>query len=460
MKSRVLVVEDDAAMGALALKVLELHGCTAQWTRSASEALSSLESLDFDAIITDINLPGMDGIEFCQRLNLSRPNVPVIVMTAFGSLDMAVAAIRAGAYDFISKPVRDEVLVLTVERAVSHRRLGEELKRLRSAVAREGRDPETIGESPALRKAYSLVERVADSDISVLVTGESGTGKEVVARKLHEASRRRSGPFIAINCAALPEHLLDSELFGHVSGAFTDSKGARTGLIRKAEGGTLFLDEIGELPILLQPKLLRALQERKVRPVGGDTEVAFDARIVTATNRDLEEAVEAGTFRQDLLFRINVVVVDLPPLRMRGNDVLLLAQSFLTRFASRSGRAVRGLSAGAAQKLLSYRWPGNVRELQNCMERAVALAAFEEITPDDLPDAIAATRPVTKVSAESGEVTEYVTLEENERRYIARVVEAAGGNKSLASRILGVDRKTLWRKLERVEAPPEKPDPA
>ena len=457
MSSRVLVVEDDAAMGALAVKVLSLRGMSAQATRTARDALTLLESADFDAVVTDINMPGMTGLEFCQQVSLNRADLPVIVMTAFGSLDSAVAAMRAGAYDFVSKPVRDEVLVLTVERAVEHRRLREELKRLRTPSPHTSGDDDFVGESPALKKAFSLIERVADSETTVLVTGESGTGKEVVARKIHEASRRRAGPFVAVNCAALPEHLLDSELFGHVGGAFTDAKTSRTGLFRKAEGGTIFLDEIGELPLSLQPKLLRALQERKVRPVGGDAEVPFDARIVTATNKDLEEEVEAGHFRQDLLFRINVVVVDLPPLRMRGNDILLLAQRFLTRFAARSGRAVRGLSAGAAQKLLRYRWPGNVRELQNCMERAVALAAFEELTVDDLPAAVTASPPAARLTDDTQASEEYVTLAENERRYIARVLEAAGGNKSMAARILGVDRKTLWRKMDRQEAP-EKPE--
>jgi len=457
MSSRVLVVEDDAAMGALAVKVLSLRGMSAQATRTARDALTLLEGSDFDAVVTDINMPGMSGLEFCQQVTLNRADLPVIVMTAFGSLDAAVAAMRAGAYDFVSKPIRDEVLVLTVERAVEHRRLREELKRLRTPQPQTRPDDDLIGESPALQKAYSVVERVAGTETTVLITGESGTGKEVVARKIHQASRRRAGAFVAVNCAAIPEHLLDSELFGHVGGAFTDAKASRTGLLRQAEGGTLFLDEIGELPLLLQPKLLRALQERTVRPVGGDAEVPFDARIITATNKDLEEAVEAGQFRQDLLFRINVVVVDLPPLRMRGNDILLLAQRFLTRFAARSGRAVRGLSPGAAQRLLHYRWPGNVRELQNCMERAVALAAFEELTVDDLPAALTASPERARLTDDAATQEEYVTLAENERRYIARVLEAAGGNKSMAARILGVDRKTLWRKMDRQEAP-EKPE--
>jgi DNA-binding NtrC family response regulator len=295
---------------------------------------------------------------------------------------------------------------------------------------------------------YELIDRVADSDTSVLITGESGTGKEVAARALHARGRRHSGPFVAINCAAMPEALLESELFGHVRGAFTDAKTSRSGLFVKADGGTLFLDEVGELPLTLQPKLLRALQERTVRPVGGEAEVAFDARIVAATNRDLELAVEEGRFREDLYYRLNVIGLELPPLRARGNDVLLLAQRFLEHFATRSGKRVVGLSPAVAQRLLAYSWPGNVRELQNCIERAVALTAYEQLTVEDLPDRIRDYR-APNPQTQSQDVSELVSLEEMERRYIQRVLETVGGSRTLASRILGVDRKTLYRKLGR-----------
>jgi two-component system response regulator HydG len=287
----------------------------------------------------------------------------------------------------------------------------------------------------------------------VLVTGESGTGKEVVARALHRRSRRRGGPFIALNCAAMPEPLLESELFGHVRGAFTDARASRTGLFVQANRGTLLLDEIGDLPLALQPKLLRALQERVVRPVGGDAEVPFDARLIATTNRDLESAVEEGQFREDLYFRVNVIRVQLPPLRARESDVLLLAQHFLTQHAERAGKRLVGISPAAAERLVSYEWPGNVRELQNCIERAVALARYEEITVDDLPEKIRAYRR-SHVLVASDDPAELVPLEEVERRYVLRVMEAVRGNKTLAARVLGLGRKTLYRKLEQYGAAP------
>jgi DNA-binding NtrC family response regulator len=298
-----------------------------------------------------------------------------------------------------------------------------------------------------MARLYDLLERVRDSDVSVLVTGESGTGKELIARALHQMGRRSEGPFIAVNCAALPEPLLESELFGHVRGAFTDAKAPRTGLFVQAHGGTLFLDEVGDLPAGMQPKLLRALQDRVVRPVGGDREIPFDARIVTATNRDLVSAVEAGQFREDLYFRLNVLEVLAPPLRTRGNDVLLLAQHFLGRAAASEGKAVRSIAPEAAKKLLAYRWPGNVRELRNCVERAVALCRLDAITPDDLPDRVRDFTPA-KTATFPEEIDQLLSLEEVERRYILRVLEAVNGHRGQASKILKLDRKTLYRKLE------------
>jgi DNA-binding NtrC family response regulator len=402
-------------------------------------------------------MPGMDGLALCERIVLNRPDIPVVVVTAFGSLETAVAAIRAGAYDFVTKPVDLDALVLVLERAVQHRALREEVRRLRVALGDVSADGGVVGDSQALRRVYELIDRVADSDASVLITGESGTGKEVAARALHARSRRHGGPFVAINCAAMPEQLLESELFGHARGAFTDAKAARTGLFIKANGGTLFLDEVGELPLALQPKLLRALQERTVRPVGGDSEVPFDARIVAATNRDLELAVEEGRFREDLYYRLNVIGLELPPLRARGNDVLLLAQRFLEHFATRGGKRVVGLSPAAAQRLLVYSWPGNVRELQNCIERAVALTSYEQLTVEDLPERIRDYRAPSNLPSE-GDLSELVSLEEMERRYIQRVLDAVGGSRTLASRLLGVDRKTLYRKLGRRNAGAEDKD--
>jgi two-component system response regulator HydG len=347
--------------------------------------------------------------------------------------------------------VKLDALAMSLRRAVQHRALREEVKRLRTEVAEAGRFEPLVGESSAIRKVYDLLARVAESEASALITGESGTGKEVVARALHAQSRRKDGPFVAINCSAVPEALIESELFGHVRGAFTDAREAHMGLFKQAHGGTLFLDEIGDMPLSLQPKLLRVLQERRVRPVGGTTEQPVDVRIVAATNRDLETAIEEGRLREDLYFRLNVVNIALPPLRARAGDVLVLAQHFLKQFAGRTSKAVRGIAAMAAEKLVAYSWPGNVRELQNCIERAVTLARFEEITVDDLPEKIVAYTPSYMVVA-GDDPSELAPLEEIERRYVLRVLEAVGGNKSVAARVLGIERKTLYRKLERFAA--------
>jgi two-component system response regulator HydG len=400
-----------------------------------------------DVVLSDLNMRGMDGLALCERVVASRPDVPVVLITAFGSLETAIAAIRAGAYDFITKPVKMDALAVALARAVQHRSLREEVKRLRRLVGETRRFDDLVGESPAIAAVRQLVDRVLESDASVLVTGESGTGKEVVAKLLHRHGRRKDGPFVAINCAAMPEQLLESELFGHARGAFTDARAARTGLFVQAHHGTLLLDEIGDLPLALQPKLLRALQERVVRPVGGNEEIPFDVHLVATTNRDLESAVEEERFREDLYFRVNVIHVEMPPLRARGGDVLLLAQHFLVQLAGKAGKHVTGLSTEAAERLLAYTWPGNVRELQNAIERAVALARYEEITVDDLPEKIRAYRS-SHVLIAAEDPSELVPLEEAERRYILRVLESVGGNKTLAARVLGIGRKTLYRKLE------------
>jgi two-component system response regulator HydG len=447
MSGRVLVVDDDAGMRDMLRSDLDDRGFTVSVCADAAEALERLATAEVDVIVTDLNMPRMNGVELCERIVANRPDVPVIVITAFGSLDTAVSAIRAGAYDFITKPFDLAVLAVTLERAIQHRTLREEVKRLRIAVAESRRYGLLLGTSPAMRKVYTLLERIADSPASVLVTGETGTGKELVARALHDRGPRKAGPFVGLNCAAVPEALLEAELFGHVRGAFTDASRARAGLFARANGGTLFLDEIGELPLALQPKLLRALQERKVRPVGSDDELPFDARVVTATNRDLESAVDENRFREDLFFRINVIHVALPPLRARGGDVLLLAQHFVDRYAGQAGKAVSGISAAAAERLLAYAWPGNVRELENCIERAIALTEYEKIAVDDLPEKIRSYRR-SHVLVASDDPTELVPLEEVERRYILRVMEAVGGNKTEAAQVLGVGRRTLYRKLE------------
>ncbi len=446
-RTKILVVDDDRAMGEMLVQGLEAEGREVQSTDSPGAALDVLA--DTDIVITDLRMPGIDGIELCRRIAAQTDrDIPVIVLTAFGDYEAAVAAMRAGAWDFLAKPVKLDVLELAVARAIEHRRLRREVKRLAAKLDASEGFRELVGGSPAMKRVYALVARIADSQSSVLVTGESGTGKELVARALHRAGPRASGPFVAINCAAMPETLLESELFGHEKGAFTDARTSRPGLFVQATGGTLFLDEVGELPLALQPKLLRALQERTVRPIGGRKELPFDVRVIAATNRDLATAVEEGRFREDLFFRLDVIEVPLPPLRERGTDVLMLAQHFLERFSAQAGKAIVGFTTAVAKHLVDYDWPGNVRELHNVVERAVALGVHDHITVEDLPERITRVRrPRAPISLEPGEL---VSLDEMERRYIAYVIEASGGSRTIAARILGLDRSTLWRRLERL----------
>jgi two-component system response regulator HydG len=370
------------------------------------------------------------------------------VITGFGDLNAAIGAIRAGAYDFINKPFQIEEIIIAINRALQHRTLREEVKRLQQAVLGTQQFAHLIGHSNQIKELFHLMERVADTDASVLIRGESGTGKELVARALHQRSSRKDGPFVAISCAALPEHLLESELFGHKKGAFTDARNTRDGLLVQANTGTLFLDEIGDMPLNLQPKLLRALEERKVRPLGSNTEISFDIRLLAATNRDLEYLIDQGLFREDLYYRLNVVMINLPDLKNRGNDVLLLAQHFIKEFSVQMSKQVDGLSVAAADKLLKYKWPGNVRELKNCMERAVALAQHDKLTVEDLPDKIRNYESSYIVIA-GNDQSDLVSMEEVEKRYITKVMEAVNNNRTQAAQILGFDRKTLYRKLRR-----------
>jgi len=448
MSARFLIVDDERTMCELVEADLRLRGYEVESCTRPEDAFAKLREGGFDVVVTDLHMPGMDGIELCQRIVSNHPDVPVVVMTGFGSLDAAVAAIRAGAYDFVTKPLELEVLAVALDRAIRHRFLQERVKQLSEVVERSGRYAEMLGSSPAMQRVFDRLSRLADSEAPVLVTGESGTGKELVARALHEQSARKERPFVALNCAAVPEALLESELFGHTRGAYTDARKDRRGLFLQADGGTLLLDEIGDLPLSLQPKLLRVVEDQRVRPVGGDKEVACDVRVIASTNRDLQTALEESRFREDLFYRINVVEIELPPLRARGTDILLLAQHFLREFAARSGKQVIGLSEAAAERLLAYRWPGNIRELRNAMERAVALTQFEKLVVEDLPEQIRDYR-TSRLVLEGHDPAELQTLEEVERRYILHVLDAVGDNRTLAARVLGLDRKTLWRKLQR-----------
>ncbi|MCA9152536.1 MAG: sigma-54-dependent Fis family transcriptional regulator, partial [Planctomycetales bacterium] len=423
------------------------RGYDAIWFTSATDALAALRDNEVDVVLTDVRMPGTSGLQLCQQISTTYPSIPVIVMTAFGSMETAVAALRSGAYDFITKPVEMDLLAVSLQRAIDHHQLQDRVRRLTETVDHAKHFGDIIGDSSAMQTIYSQLSQLASTDTSVLLTGESGTGKELVARSIHRRSRRNAGPFIAVNCAALPETLLESELFGHAKGAFTDARSERKGLFVQAEGGTLFLDEIGELPLPMQSKLLRALEQRTVRPVGSEREVPFDARIVSATNRDLEAAIHDNTFREDLYYRVNVIQLELPPLRARGGDILLIAEHFLQDFATRMNKCVTALGERVAERLLGYDWPGNVRELRNVMERAVALSRHEVVTVEDLPDKIRNHR-AKQIVLGGDDPTEMISLEEMERRYIMHVLGATGGNQTQAARILGVDRKTLYRKLK------------
>jgi DNA-binding NtrC family response regulator len=448
MRSRILVIDDEPDMCELLTMSLKADGLEAIATTSTSEAFDLVAREDFDVVLTDLGMKEMDGLAVCQRIGGIHPNLPVIVVTGLGSMDAAIAAMRAGAYDFITKPIDPKLLALSIARAQDHKRVHAELKRLREAVEGTSSPDGVIGSSSAMRRVHETIARVSTSDAPVLIQGETGVGKELIAHRIHDTSRFKPGPFVAINCAAVPPTLLESELFGHVRGAFTDAKTDRIGLFARANGGTIFLDEIGDMPLEIQPKLLRALQERTVRPVGGNAEIPFDARIIAASNRELEEEVESKRFREDLYYRINVVRIEVPALRERDGDVLELAHHFLAQHAAKGGATALRISAEVAKKLMDYRWPGNVRELENCVARGVAFARFEELTVEDLPEKVRSYDSGRFVLSANDEM-EVIPLAELERRYVQRVLTLFNGNKSRTAQALRIDRRTLYRKAEK-----------
>ncbi len=454
----VLIVDDDDDARDMLADIVRRHGRRSVVARSGVEALAlAHEHDDIALVVTDVAMPGMDGIELCQRLADVLPDAPVIVLTGQGSMETVVRALRAGAYDFHVRPIEFDILAHSMDRAIEHARLRGEVKRLRDEVSRARPSRAFIGSAPATRRMLDMVARTASTDATVLIEGESGTGKELIAHAIHDMGARHEGPFVAINCAAVPPQLLESELFGHVRGAFTDARAARTGLFLEAKGGTLFLDEIGDMPLEMQAKLLRALQERTVRPVGGNRETPFDARVIAATNRDLEEDVRTKRFREDLYYRIAVVGIEVPSLRERIQDVPALAQHFVQRFGERFGKKVVGIAPPALQRLMTYPWPGNVRELENSIERAVVLTRFDHLMVEDLPERVRATSTIPDpVLATADGTEELLTLAELERRYIHRMMVLVGGNKSRAARILGLDRRTLYRIFDRERASNER----
>ncbi|MED5284969.1 MAG: sigma-54 dependent transcriptional regulator [Planctomycetota bacterium] len=448
---RLLVVDDQVSMTRWLCSDLQGRGFTTEASNSPEEIVDQLPQLNFDLVLTDVRMPRISGLELCREITARRPDIPVIVMTAFGDMEAAIEAMRAGAYDFITKPLEVDLLEIALQRAVDHRRLQMQLEKLDKQMQESSRAGVLVGENPIMLDLIGQIERAGPSGAAILITGESGTGKELVARALHDSSARKAKPFIAVNCAALPEALIESELFGHAKGAFTDARDARKGLFAQADGGTLFLDEIGDLPLNLQAKLLRVLEQQTIRPIGSDQEQAIDVRVLSATHQDLEAKVEREEFRQDLYYRLNVIEIEVPPLRARGNDVLLLAHTFLQQFAEKSGKAVVGIAEPAATKLLDYDWPGNVRELRNVLERAVAMTQYDRVIVDDLPARVQQfTRNEFVFGSE--DPSNLVSLAELEQRYIVHVLQMVGNNRTRAARLLGLDRKTLYRKLKAQES--------
>ncbi|NJN70540.1 MAG: sigma-54-dependent Fis family transcriptional regulator [Nitrospira sp.] len=445
----ILVVDDDADMRELAYDMLKDRGHQVNTAGSGEEALKQLAEADYAVVLTDLRMKGMEGLELLGRIKRMYPDINVILMTAFGSVETAVEAMKHGASDYLTKPVKKDELVRVIERVVREASLRREVSRLRKEVHKEYSFHHILGKSKPIQAVFDLIRRVADSPTNVLITGESGTGKELVAKAIHYNSDRKDAPFIPVNCAAIPEQLLESELFGHMRGAFTDAKLDKRGLFEEAQKGTLFLDEISELPLMLQAKILRAIQEKEIRRVGATKPISVDVRIIAATNLNLSEEVKNKRFREDLYYRLNVIELKLPPLRERREDIPLLVTAFLKKCGEARGKEVKEVNESALAMLMDYAWPGNVRELENVIERAVTLSRSEKVSPDDLPAAVQGARGDRRVLDEAAEKT--LPLHELEKEYIKKILDKSGGNKYQAAHALGIDRKTLYRKLAEIE---------
>ncbi|MDQ3013534.1 MAG: sigma-54 dependent transcriptional regulator [Acidobacteriota bacterium] len=450
MSVRILVAEDNADLRDLLQELLEDEGYTVTAAADGREAVAQVERTGqmIDLVVTDVQMPGLSGSQLLAAVRESRGETPVIVITAFGSVEQAVEMVKAGAYQYLTKPISNRDLLAAVEEALARSASQREQARLRRTSANT---PERmIGASRPMQKLFEQIGIAARSSSTVLITGESGTGKELVARAIHQMSGERKGDLVPVNCAAIPADLIESELFGHMGGSFTGARQARAGLFEAADGGTIFLDEIGELPLAMQPKLLRTLQEGAVRRVGANVEKKVNVRVVVATNRDLEEEVKQGRFREDLFWRLNVIHLRVPPLRDRPLDIPLLTEHFITKYCQAAHRPPLEVSAEALAILTAYSWPGNVRELENAIERAVAFSPGAVITADGLPERIRSTGAVAAVIARASE--KMLTMREVEREYILEILRRTEGNKKQAAGLLGLDRKTLYRKLDEYRA--------
>jgi DNA-binding NtrC family response regulator len=443
----ILIVEDEAKMR----RLLELNlGEDGFATFSAGDAETGLKLLrenSIDLVVTDLKLPGMDGLEFLQAVKRQNAALPVVVMTAFGSVETAVEAMKAGASDYVLKPFSLTEMRIVIHKELDVRNLREENRSLREALGKRYAHPNVVARSPKMQEVLAMVERVAPTNSTVLLGGESGVGKDLIARAIHEKSRRARGPFLKINSTAIPENLLESELFGYEKGAFTGAAASKPGKFELADKGTLFLDEIGDVPPATQVKLLRVLQEREFERLGGTRTIKVDVRLIAATNRDLREALEQGTFREDLYYRLNVVPIDIAPLRERKQDIPDLVNLFISRFAGDSGKAVEGITPDAMQILVNYHWPGNVRELQNIVERACALAKGNVL---DAADIRLDVRPAKAANGTTGFLPEGMTLEQWEDEMVQEALRRANGNKSHAARMLGLSRNALRYRLSKI----------
>ena len=446
LPAKILVVDDEESMCNFMEIMLSKEGYAVDTASSGPEGLEKVHQVPYDLIIADLNMPQMTGIELLKEVRTVRENQELIVMTAFASVDTAIEAMKQGAADYITKPFKVDEIKLVIDKCLSRQHLLQENSELRKKLLREHSFDLFIGTSKVSEDLKDLCRQIAGSDSTVLIRGESGTGKDLIARAIHQHSVRKNGPFVAVNCGALPENLLESELFGHIKGSFTGAIRDKEGLFQAAEGGTLFLDEIGNTSISIQVKLLRVLEDKMVTPVGGTTPAEVDVRLIAATNADLEADVKQGGFRTDLFYRLNVIPINIPPLRERQEDVPILVEHFLDQLASKPGGERHKLTSEAMRVLCKYHWPGNVRELENTIERAVLLGSSDTIDVKDLPDNLSSPKPTSLVQAADPEVP---TLESIEKAYIHYVLTQSDGKKSAAAKVLGIDSSTLYRKLER-----------